>query len=137
MLEGGPIQDDPTLENYNVELKASLFLNQIQTIANGSASTSNAMYSYGDDFAYMDADMTFKNCEKLIDICNKYNKVNITCVMSTPGRYIDALKKENVTWPVKYGDFMSYLAKYNSEEAKETERIFWSGFYSSRPAFKK
>jgi hypothetical protein len=28
--------------------------------------------------------------------------------MSTPGRYVDALKKENVTWPIKYGDFMNF-----------------------------
>lgn len=28
--------------------------------------------------------------------------------MSTPGRYVDALKKENVAWPVKYGDFMHF-----------------------------
>jgi hypothetical protein len=46
--------------------------------------------------------------EKLIEIGNKFQKHNMTFVMSTPGRYIDALKKENVSWPVKYGDFLPY-----------------------------
>jgi hypothetical protein len=35
----------------------------------------------------------------------------MTIVMSTPGRYVDALKKENVTWPIKYGEFLNYYEK--------------------------
>lgn len=66
--------------------------------------------------------------------------------MSTPGRYVDALKKENVTWPIKYGDFMNYHSenegtKPGTEETKKSdkafEKRFWSGYYSSRPDFKK
>jgi hypothetical protein len=66
------------------------------------------MYLFGDDFAFMNAYSSYHQLEKMIEIGNKYNKQNITFVMSTPGRYVDALKKENVTWPIKYGDFMSY-----------------------------
>jgi alpha-mannosidase len=56
----------------------------------------------------------------------------MTFVVSTPGRYVDALKKENVTWPIKYGDFWRYFEDYKGKEYR-----FWTGFYSSRPTFKK
>tara|TARA_B110000285_G_scaffold197567_1_gene229327 strand:- start:105 stop:290 length:186 start_codon:yes stop_codon:yes gene_type:complete len=55
--------------------------------------------------------MTFSNLEKLIKACNKYNKQNMTFVMSTPTKYVDALKQEKVEWPVKYGDFLNYYNK--------------------------
>ena len=48
--------------------------------------------------------------------------------MSTPQTFIDALKSENVNWPVKTNDFFPYSANKNS---------YWSGFFTSRPAFKK
>lgn len=49
--------------------------------------------------------------------------------LSTPGRYLDSLKKEKVKWPiVKDHDFFPYA---------ESHITSWSGFYSSRPGFKK
>ena len=50
--------------------------------------------------------------------------------LSTPGKYIDALNKEpRVNWPiVKNQDFLPYT---------KSHMIFWSGYYSSRPGFKK
>ena len=53
----------------------------------------------------------------------------MTFKMSTPKRYVDALKKENTAWPVWHGDFLQYFEKIGDG--------FWSGFYTSRPAFKK
>ena len=51
--------------------------------------------------------------------------------MSTPSEYLDALKKENIKWPVKDGgDFFPY----GSEGEKHN---YWSGYFSSRPNFKK
>jgi alpha-mannosidase len=70
----------------------------------------------------------------MIEIGNKYNKHNITFVMSTPGRYVDALKKENPVWPIKYGDFMNYA---EAPDAASGDKLFWSGYYTSRPDFKK
>jgi hypothetical protein len=58
--------------------------------------------------------------------------------MSSPGRYVDALKKENVTWPIKYGEFLNYYEKpLGSADARKQEYTFWSGYYTSRPDFKK
>ena len=83
---------------------------QVHVIANGTASNENVMYLYGDDFSWSNAYALYDNLEKIIKYGNLYNKHNITFVMSTPGRYVDALKKENVTWPIKYGDFLNYYA---------------------------
>ena len=47
---------------------------------------------------------------------------------STPQTYVNALKKEQVEWPVKQDDFFPYSSD---------PHWYWSGFYSSRPAFKK
>lgn len=58
----------------------------------------------------------------------KSNEYNMTLVMSTPGAYVDALKAENVKWPVKYDDFLNYY---------EDKWSFWSGYYTSRASFKK
>jgi alpha-mannosidase len=55
--------------------------------------------------------------------------------MSTPGRYVEALKAENVTWPVYYDDFLNYYENKGKNEQSDFE--FWSGYYTSRPGFKK
>jgi len=66
--------------------------------------------------------------EKVISYINSNNKVNMKVLMSTPGRYVDALKSANISWPVYYNDMFPY-----SDEKDD----FWSGFYSSRPASKE
>jgi len=42
--------------------------------------------------------------------------------------YLDAIKKENVSWPQNYNDFFPYASERYE---------YWSGFFSSRPALKK
>ena len=64
----------------------------------------------------------------MIDYFNKNNHLNITWKMSTPSEYIDALKKENLTFPVRYGDAMPYA---------DGDNDYWSGYFSSRPGAKK
>jgi hypothetical protein len=60
-------------------------------MANGTASNENVMYMYGDDFSWSNAYALYNNLEKMIKYGNLYNKHNITFVMSTPSRYVDAL----------------------------------------------
>lgn len=69
-------------------------------------------------------------------LCNEFGvQFNITCKVSTPKEYVQSLKDENSTYPIKYDDFMNY---YEQEEDKSnrTQYNFWSGFYSSRPGMK-
>ena len=51
----------------------------------------------------------------------------MTMKFSTPGKFTDSLKKENVKWPVKEDDIFPYIE--NS--------LAWTGYFSSRPALKK
>lgn len=50
-------------------------------------------------------------------------------IYSTPKRFVDAVRAENVEWPAYRADFFPY---------QQTDRYlnFWSGFYSTRPNFK-
>ena len=59
---------------------------------------------------------------------NANNKANMTLVMSNPGMYIEALKKEQIEWPVSYADQFPY--------AQDPED-YWTGYFSSRPGTKK
>jgi len=65
--------------------------------------------------------------EKVINYINSNNKVNMKLLMSTPGKYVDALKQSNATFKVYYNDMFPYSDEKND---------FWSGFYSSRPGSK-
>jgi len=66
--------------------------------------------------------------EKVIRYINSHNKKNLVFVQSTPGEYIAALKKENISWPVRYADVFPYAT---------IDDDFWVGFYTSRPGAKK
>jgi len=82
----------------------------------------------GDDFAFMDAFDGFQQIDEFLDLCNKHNDRNMTFIYSTPSQFVEAVKKEDVTWPVYYGDMFPYhQARYE----------YWNGYYSSRAAFKK
>ena len=59
---------------------------------------------------------------------NEHNTANMTLVMSTPSMYTNALKKENITWPVSYADQMPYANE---------KMDYWTGYFSSRPGAKK
>lgn len=66
--------------------------------------------------------------EKIIEYINEHNKSNIKLIMSTPSMYIDAMKKQNIKWPVQYHDMFPYSDGNNE---------FWSGYFTSRPGTKK
>ena len=76
------------------------------------ANDENVMLYMGSDFTYDNARYVYGQLDTLIHYCNKFQTVNLTCIYSTPGEYVNALKKENVNWPVKTGgDFFPYEQK--------------------------
>lgn len=125
--DDGPIQDDPTLMDYNAKIKATTMINYAQEMIDMRANDEHVMVLMGDDFTFMNAYQNFNALEKLIRVGNAIQEVNLTFVMSTPSRFTDAIKAEKVKWPVKEDDIFPYME--NS--------LFWTGFYSSRPALKK
>lgn len=86
----------------------------------------------GTDFAYQNAGQNFKQIEEIIDWINKNNAdANIEFVMSTPSRYIKAVREEKKKYFVYYDDLLPF------QRTKDNEIENWTGFYSSKPAFKK
>jgi lysosomal alpha-mannosidase len=59
---------------------------------------------------------------------NEHNHANLKLKMSTPSEFVEALKQEKITWPVRYEDALPY---------GEQENDYWSGYFSSRPGSKK
>ena len=80
------------------------------------------MIPFGADFAYGNAKLTYDSLNNLITYFNDHYD-DMTLLYSTPSQYIDALKEENIEWPVKYDDMFPYADK---------DLSFWTGFYSSR-----
>lgn len=128
--EGGDEQwqNDTSLFGYNAMHKCNSLVNHVQEISRYYPHKRNLLVMMGDDFGYMDAFDSFKQVENLMDLCNIHNERNMTFVYSTPHYFVDALKKENITWPVQYGDFLPYFDK---------KYEYWTGFFSSRPGLKK
>jgi hypothetical protein len=54
---------------------------------------------------------------------------DIELVYSTPSRYMEAIRAEAVELPIYRDDFFPLLMQYDSH--------YWSGYYTSRPGFKK
>ncbi|XAR73763.1 Alpha-mannosidase [Bertholletia excelsa] len=120
-----PVQDNPLLFDYNVEQRIHDFINAAITQANVTR-TNHIMWTMGDDFEYQYAESWFKQMDKLIHYVNKDGRVN--ALYSTPTIYTDAKNAENASWPLKADDYFPYA---------DGENAYWTGFFTSRPAFKR
>jgi len=108
---GYPI-DDPfvtnrKLDTFNAQAKTEDFAKYLNLMASNYLGN-HMLVPFGCDFTFSNARMSFDEMDKLIKYFNKHNKANITLLYSTPGTYIDALKSQNLTWPVKYDDMFPY-----------------------------
>ncbi|CAL5324259.1 unnamed protein product [Camellia sinensis] len=120
-----PVQDNPLLYDYNVEQRVNDVINAAITQANVTR-TNHIMWTMGDDFQYQYAESWFKQMDKLIHYVNKDGRINV--LYSTPSLYTDAKNAENVSWPLKTEDYFPYADDTNA---------YWTGFFTSRPAFKR
>ncbi|XP_068607078.1 lysosomal alpha-mannosidase [Brachionichthys hirsutus] len=124
-----PIRDDPDLEDYNVNDVVKRFL----TIANNQAvvyKTNHIIMTMGSDFQYENANLWYKNLDKLIRYVNERqaNGSNVNVLYSTPSCYLQELHRTNLTWNLKTDDFFPYADNAHS---------FWTGYFTSRPALKR
>ena len=86
--------------------------------------TSNLFMPWGEDFAYGNAHVDFRNGDGLISEWNKtMTRLNMDMKYSTIPGYIAAVKAEEIEWPVNYDDFFPYA---------DAEDDYWVGYYSSR-----
>ena len=75
-----PIQDDPRLFDMNVQDRVNLFVQEACKQAN-SYRTNHIMMTMGEDFMYENANLWFKNLDKLIKYVNQVNPVLYKLVM--------------------------------------------------------
>ncbi|XP_051940570.1 lysosomal alpha-mannosidase [Hippocampus zosterae] len=124
-----PIKDDPDLEDYNVNDVVERFLNvaKNQSLAYKS---DHIIMTMGSDFQYENANLWYKNLDKLIRYVNARqsdgSRVNV--LYSTPSCYLQELHRANLSWALKTDDFFPY-----ADDAHD----FWTGYFSSRPALKR
>ena len=118
---------DDTLETFNAPDKMAQFVNYVQQ-QYSQRRGQNIMIPMGCDFAYQNAKEEFENVERAISYINTHNQANMQLRMSTPSEFIDALKSENIEWPVRYEDSIPYA---------DSADDWWTGYFSSRPAAKQ
>lgn len=121
-----PIKDDPTLEDYNIDVRSKTFVDYFKSMANHYRTT-NLLHTLGEDFQYTNSRMWFKNVDKLLNYINSRPEFGVTVKYSTPSDYIKAIRSEAATYPTKTDDFFPYADNAHS---------FWTGYFTSRVALK-
>ncbi|XP_060656740.1 LOW QUALITY PROTEIN: lysosomal alpha-mannosidase-like [Drosophila nasuta] len=123
-----PIIDSKSYDN-NVKSRVDDFINYVKTMSNSFRAT-HIMVPMGDDFQYEDAEINYKNMDKLIKYVNERqvsgSKVNV--FYSTPSCYVYELHQMMLTWPNKTQDFFPYASDSHS---------YWTGYFTSRPTQKR
>ncbi|XP_051827566.1 lysosomal alpha-mannosidase [Antechinus flavipes] len=124
-----PLVDDPESPEYNAKTLVNYFLN-ISVLQAQHYRTNHIVMTMGSDFHYENANIWFKNMDKLIQMVNaqqsKGSQINV--LYSTPACYLWELNKANLTWSVKQDDFFPYA---------DGPHQFWTGYFTSRPALKR
>nr|XP_035141180.2 lysosomal alpha-mannosidase isoform X5 [Callithrix jacchus] len=125
-----PVVEDPQSPEYNVKELVDYFLN-VATAQSRYYLTNHIVMTMGSDFQYENANMWFKNLDKLIRLVNAQQQAkgsSVHVLYSTPACYLWELNKANLTWSVKHDDFFPYA---------DGPHQFWTGYFSSRPALKR
>ncbi|KAH8410112.1 hypothetical protein KR009_006061 [Drosophila setifemur] len=123
-----PIIDTKSYDN-NVKSRVDDFLSYVTEVAKHYRSN-HIMIPMGDDFQYEDAQVNFKNMDKLIKYVNERQAEGSTFNLfySTPACYLNSLHEGLQTWPNKTEDFFPYGSDDNS---------YWTGYFVSRPTQKR
>ncbi|XP_017099273.3 lysosomal alpha-mannosidase-like [Drosophila bipectinata] len=123
-----PIIDTKSYDN-NVQSRVDDFLSYVSGVAKVYRSN-HIMIPMGDDFQYEDAQVNFKNMDKLIKYVNARQADGSTYNLfySTPACYLNSLHESLQTWPNKTQDFFPYGSDDNG---------YWTGYFTSRPTQKR
>ncbi|XP_030387439.1 lysosomal alpha-mannosidase-like isoform X2 [Scaptodrosophila lebanonensis] len=124
-----PIIDGKHSPDNNVKERVDTFFKFVTRMAE-SYRTPNLLLTMGEDFNYQNADMWYKNLDKLIKYANERqaNGSNIHLLYSTPSCYLKSLHDAGITWPTKSDDFFPYASDPHA---------YWTGYFTSRPTLKR
>ena len=92
----------------------------------GNSRTNHIMWTMGEDNRYANANLWYKNIDKLIHAVNSNATNGIYMFYSSPDCYTQAKHEANVTWNVNHYDYMPL----------RDDKGYWTGFYSSRSNYK-
>ena len=120
-----PIQDDPRLNEYNVDERVAVFIETAHRQAAHNRGE-QLLFNAGFDFNSENSHEWYKNLDKLIAAVNANGTV--AARYSTPSDYVAAKRNESLTWPLKTDDLFPYASR---------EHEWWTGFLTSRPALKR
>uniref|UniRef100_A0A336LYZ7 Alpha-mannosidase n=1 Tax=Culicoides sonorensis TaxID=179676 RepID=A0A336LYZ7_CULSO len=129
LCDDEPINDDKSSPDYNVPERVDQFFAYVNVMSQ-MYRTNNILITMGEDFNYQDANMWYKNMDKLIKYANErqMNNSDINLFYSTPSCYLKALYDSEITWPEKHDDFFPYASDPHA---------FWTGYFTSRPTIKR
>lgn len=124
-----PMQDDPSLDGYNVDSRVADFVEAARWQANRTRGA-HVLFTMGSDFQYEQAEQWFDNMDKLIKYANAASaKTGVTVGYSSMNEYVSAkLAEPGVEYPLYTDDFYPYA---------DGPHMFWTGFFTSRPALKR
>lgn len=81
----------------------------------------------GEDFYWDAAPIFFKNLDKLMNHINNNATYNMKILYSNPKLYLEALHKQNLSYPTKSDDFFPYA---------DVPHGYWTGYFTSRVSIK-
>ncbi|KAJ4433197.1 hypothetical protein ANN_15454, partial [Periplaneta americana] len=120
-----PFIDDQKSPDYNVDQKIQDFVAFVKQQAS-SYTSQNIILTMGEDFHYQDANMWYKNLDKLIRYVNAADS-SLNVFYSTPSCYLKAVNDAGLTYTTKQDDFFPYASDSHS---------YWTGYFTSRPTSK-
>ena len=120
-----PIQDDPTLDEYNVPSRVDAAIRAAHNMA-AVIRGENQMWTIGDDFHFEEAVHVFNELDKLIRHVNANGSIEM--LYSTPATYIAAKRADGIEWTHKYDDAFPIGSNPHS---------YTTGYFTSRPSLKR
>jgi len=136
------IVDDKSLKGYNIDKIAEKFVKFVEERYQPGYKTNNFMVTFGNDFNYS-SNKWFVNIDKLIKFMKNSEKYSekFEIFYSTPACYAKAVRdelEENKTKKFSSSSAKSIQTyKHDFFPYADFEHAYWTGYYSSKPTFKK